>query len=426
VTRAYRFRRFFRTAVLCALALGPGGATSGDVTGAAPHPATARTTWPPADSAFLHLPSDLRDELAADPYAYFRFVNKAWAEHVCTVFQAHVPTLPKVRLHGDAHIEQYAFTSDAHGLDDFDDSAQGPSVLDLVRFIGSLDMAARQRGWSRDLDAVISSFFNGYYTALRDPILVLPEPAIVNRLRARRGTRTQGEFLAWADSLMRPESESTVARVRPSLALIAALVASIRPDLPADYLKVKKIGQLEMGIGSRLSRKLLLRVEGLSAADEDDVILEAKEASDLSGVYCLEPSRPGEELRVVTGAQQIGRLRHEVLLSVPPLPALRREGKQDGRQWWVRTWDRSYGEVDIADLESPADLRELARDVGVQLGSSNLGDRAPSLVLGLRRDEHRTVARLEPRIRSLAREMTRELIRQWEKWRTSQATSRQH
>ena len=36
--------------------------------------------------------------------------------------------LPVVRLHGDAHVEQFAFTNDAWGLDDFDDSARGPAL----------------------------------------------------------------------------------------------------------------------------------------------------------------------------------------------------------------------------------------------------------------------------------------------------------
>src|SRR5262245_11299170 len=91
------------------------------------------------------LPPGLLARLQKDPYAYFRFVNKAWARRVCAEFGPDLPTLTRVRLHGDAHLEQYAFTSEAYGLDDFDDTADGPSVIDAVRFLGSLDLAARQR-----------------------------------------------------------------------------------------------------------------------------------------------------------------------------------------------------------------------------------------------------------------------------------------
>jgi hypothetical protein len=44
-----------------------------------------------------------------------------------------------VRLHGDAHIGQFAVTADEWGLGDFDDSTRGPAFVDIVRFLGSID-----------------------------------------------------------------------------------------------------------------------------------------------------------------------------------------------------------------------------------------------------------------------------------------------
>ena len=80
----------------------------------------------------------LIERLRADPYVYFRFVNRSWGARVCDVFGRDRRATPIVRLHGDAHLEQFAVTKDAWGLDDFDDSARGPAAIDIVRFLGSI------------------------------------------------------------------------------------------------------------------------------------------------------------------------------------------------------------------------------------------------------------------------------------------------
>src|SRR5580765_6647029 len=94
------------------------------------------------------LPAEFVQLLKTHPYSFFRFVNRPWASRVCDAFGRDRDALVRVRLHGDAHIEQYAFTDTAYGLDDFDDTAEGPAVIDLVRFIGSIRVAARDRGWT--------------------------------------------------------------------------------------------------------------------------------------------------------------------------------------------------------------------------------------------------------------------------------------
>ena len=114
-------------------------------------------------------PPEFRARLAESPLAFFRFVNRAWTHAVCDAFTGEAPDLPPVRLHGDAHIEQYAVTATARGLDDFDDSARGPVVVDIVRFLGSLELAAKQREWTASLPAAVDAFFAAYRHALESP-----------------------------------------------------------------------------------------------------------------------------------------------------------------------------------------------------------------------------------------------------------------
>src|SRR5262249_36022489 len=97
---------------------------------------SARSQLRPSPWALAGASSELIDILRAYSLTYFRFNNRAWTARVCEAF-ADVTDVPVVRLHGDAHVEQFALSKDAWGLDDFDDSARGPLFVDIVRFLGS-------------------------------------------------------------------------------------------------------------------------------------------------------------------------------------------------------------------------------------------------------------------------------------------------
>ena len=325
---------------------------------------------------------------------------------MCQAFRAE--NMPSVRLHGDAHVEQYGLTSKAHGLDDFDDSAEGPAVVDLVRFIGSLDLAAARRGWQSRTNHAIDQFLKGYQQALRDPLYVAPTPRVVQRLRARR-VPSPAAFLASSDQRMEPVSPPIDPQARAALALVAAEDTLA----PSGFFTLKRIGALRMGVGSYTTPKFLMRVEGPSPADNDDVILEAKEVSDLGGLSCITTPDDGKAVRVITGLRQIGRLQHEVLSVIRGLPT----DEPVPREWWLRSWDRTYVEVRIPDLRSSRDLEELALDAGAQLGSASLP--AASTPAAVRERELATIARLEPRIRQAAADLTREMRAAWEQFRAA-------
>ena len=154
-------------------------------------PSPARAQLRPNPTALADAPPDLIDRLRADPFTYFRFINRAWTTRVCEIL-ADVPNPAIVRLHGDAHVEQFALTKDAWGLDDFDDSARGPAFVDIVRFLGSLDLATRQRRWTRSRDALWDRFFEGYRRSLSNPDYRPPEPDLVRQLRKQAPVTCRG------------------------------------------------------------------------------------------------------------------------------------------------------------------------------------------------------------------------------------------
>ena len=359
-------------------------------------------------------PPGLKAQLREDPFVYFRFVNSAWAARVCEAFRPELPSLPAAILHGDAHVGQYALTATARGLDDFDDAARGPAVIDIVRFLGSVDLVARRRGWDAERERLFGRFLEGYTRGLSDPAYLPPDPAVVTRLRAG-SRRTRDEFLAWGESLMETPTPQEAENAARSAALLEAFVRALRPEVPAGYFGLKRIGWLRMGVGSALARKVLARVEGPSPSPTDDVLLEAKELSRLEGVPCLQVPVSGEAFRVIAAAEQIGRIRHEILVVAPR----REEQTADVRDLWVRSWDETYAEVTIADLASADELAEVVHDAGAQLGATSLRESMPVLEAQLRHAELAAVRRLEPRIRATARQLTDDLLAGWEELRAS-------
>jgi Uncharacterized protein conserved in bacteria (DUF2252) len=364
--------------------------------------------------------------LRASPHAFFRLANRAWASRVCAAFADDLRSLAPVRLHGDAHVEQYAVTKEGYGLDDFDDTAEGPSVIDLTRFLGSLRLAARERGWSHEFGPLADVFLRGYQEGLKDPAGLKPPaaglkprlhnsggdiPQIVRRLR-QRPIPDQATFLASADALMKPVPPPIAEATRRALDLLASHMTGAA-GRPASYFRIKRFGRVDLGIGSRRLPKLLIRVEGPTAAANDDVILETKEPANLVGIDCLAPARQSDAVRVITGTQQIGRLRHDLLSLVPSLIGENADG-----HWWIHDWTPSYVEVDVQGLRSIAELSELAEDAGRQLGSTSLPTKGPE-ALERRARESRTIAALDARLRQVTVRLTDDLLKGWEAFRRS-------
>ena len=367
-------------------------------------PSLAQRPLRPHPRILAGAPAELIDRLRAEPFAYFRFVNRAWTERACEAF-ADLPSPTIVRLHGDAHVEQFALTQDAWGLDDFDDSTRGPAFIDVVRFLGSLDLASRQRGWSRARDRLWTRFFEGYRLGLSNPDFRPPEPEIVGRLR-RQAPVARGTYLEWGERQMQPLDEARSTAIVSGMEAFERLMRGERPDLAPGYFAVKRAGWLRMGVGSATVRKILMRVSGPTADPADDVLLEGKEVVSLEGVRCLETPTTPPAIRVVAGARQLGRLKHDILAVAPTLllPAAA-DHAEPWLDWWISSWEPTYREVRVNDLRSAEDLADIAFVSGWQLGVGKV----PSV----KSQELFSCTMLESRLRKETSVIVEELLAGW-------------
>jgi hypothetical protein len=186
------------------------------------------------------------------------------------------------------------------------------------------------------------------------------------------------------------------------------LVRSERPDLPPGFFTVVRAGWLRLGVGSAALRKVLIRVQGRTPAPSDDELVEAKEVSNLEGVRCLAVPATPPAVRVIDGAMQLGRLKHDILAVGPtlliPQAADRAEHWLD---WLVRSWEPSYREVRLTDLRSVKDLDAIVYDAGVQLGSGEPSD------VSARDKALSSVVRLDARLRKETATIVEELLAGW-------------
>jgi hypothetical protein len=360
----------------------------------------------PSPAALAAAPAELVQRVRADPFTYFRFINRAWTARVCEAF-ADVADPPIVRLHGDAHVEQFEVTRNAWGLDDFDDSARGPAFVDIVRYLGSIDLVTRRRGWVRDRDAVWDRFLEGYRRGLADSGYRPPQPDIVSRLRAR-APATRAAFLAWGESQMLPMDEVRSKAVVEGMETFARFLRRQREDLAPGYFAVKRFGWLRIGVGSAAIRKILVRVQGPTAAPDDDELLEGKEVANLEGLACLEGPTTSPALRIIDGLHQLGRLKHDILAVGPTLliPAAA-DRAEHWLEWWVSSWEPSYRELRLSDLRSSEDLAAIAYDSGVQLGVGEPQDET------VRERVLSSFGKIEARLRKETSTIVEELLAGW-------------
>lgn len=248
-------------------------------------PASPVSTGPPGNAVFsLRLSkaqlrangaSDpLLDKIGASAFRYFRAVAEPFKHRTCDAFRDLRWRLPSGAVHGDAHLEQFVVTDEDFGLAEFDNAGYGPAIVDLVRYAASLHLACREIGGGCDPDQAVAAYFDAYRTALDHPVQ-RDEPPIVARLRARLGPESEA-WLQWAEGLMQPLAPGQEARLRREWFRFVALMRETTPARPESFYAIQRLGAIEMGLGSALERKVLIRVAGPTDDPVDDVILEAR------------------------------------------------------------------------------------------------------------------------------------------------------
>lgn len=413
------FRRALLGAILCVLAAGPACRSAAPIA-----PAQPLLDVPSGEDIFnLRLTrAELQAEGASESllktigesaFRYFRAVAEPFKHRTCDAFRDLRWRLPSGAVHGDAHLEQFVVTDEDFGLADFDNAGYGPAIVDLVRYAASLHLACREIDGGCDPEQGVTAYFDAYRAALDRPVQ-RTKPAIVDRLRARVGLDPDA-WLGWAEGLMQPLAPEDDRRLRREWFRFVELMRDTNPERPESFYAIRKVGWIEMGLGSALERKVLIRVAGPSEDPADDLILEARTHS--LPVYRGCVWRPtGGSMNVFMLTSLLGQPLPKVF-GVLPNP--------DGDELpeiWIQSWERGYRELSLSDIQGQADLNQLAADAGTQL-AGHFWQTAPEELRGYHRfTQLRAFELAERRARELARSLARDIVAEWERYRREGAS----
>jgi hypothetical protein len=108
-------------------------------------------------------------KMRQDPFVFLRATYWRWAETIFDVCPE-LSVAPRVLAVGDIHLENFGTWRDMEGrlvwgVNDFDEAAQMPYVLDLVRLATSAALADRAVG----VDGICTHIRSGYVDALENP-----------------------------------------------------------------------------------------------------------------------------------------------------------------------------------------------------------------------------------------------------------------
>jgi hypothetical protein len=350
----------------------------------------------------------LLDKIGASAFRYFRAVAEPFKHRTCEAFRDLRWRLPSGAVHGDAHLEQFVVTDEDFGLADFDNAGYGPAIVDLVRYAASLHLACREIDGGCDPEDAVAAYFDAYRTALDRPVRRI-EPPIVARLRARLGPEPEA-WLQWADGLMHPLARAEEEQVRSEWFRFVELMRETAPARPGSFYAIRRLGSIEMGLGSALERKMLIRIEGPTADPRDDVLLEAR-------THSL-PEYRGCVWRPTGGSLNVFML---TSLLDHPLPnvfgVLPNPRGDELPEIWIQSWERGYRELSLSDVRDQADLNALASDAGTQL-AGHFWSTSPEPLRGYQRfTQLRAFELAEQRARALARSLAGEIVGAWNRYR---------
>ncbi len=355
----------------------------------------------------------LADRLRDSAYAFFRFQHAAFTARTCQLFARDRHVLPLVNLHGDAHVTQYATTQLGFGLDDFDEAGFGPAVVDLVRFGASLHLACREAGFACDPVPAIANFLTAYRTATIAPDTPLVVPTWVKRVRRREPT-PRARYLDFAEGLMQPIADGTRVRLTRAWKQMARMLRATGFRAPTSFLRLERVGRIDVGIGSALVQKFLLRVRGPSDDPLDDRIIEVKAHSSADRTSCVFHPPTGGVLYPQVMQRRLGRVSPEVLAYLPN-EGFVQAGDDTGMQmYWVHSWDSEYRELELEDLKSQKELEEIAADVGLQLGRGHCSHVTAPLEAQHRFAHAESIADLQERLPAAMALLAEETLRSWQ------------
>ncbi len=200
----------------------------------------------------------------------------------CIAMQARFAALcdlrhvPRVFLHGNPHVDNFARTEQGEAMIDFDRSRTGPYAWDVVRFFCSLSLRRDTPDPKRFLAReVIDAFVDAYAAAFDNPDSDIAVPHVLAHVEPKPHERSMGAYLAadkrWAKKLRKNP-------VFPSHSTVVSLLRLyFEGRYEADVFDRYRVIEAGLASGSLGMPRMLIVIADKTNPAADQILLDIKE-----------------------------------------------------------------------------------------------------------------------------------------------------
>jgi hypothetical protein len=216
---------------------------------------------------------DKQKDEGDDYFLYFR--RSCMACQLRFTQLADVSRMPRVFLHGNPHVDNFAKTLHGEAMIDFDRSRLGPYAWDMVRLFCSLSLRREEPDESFVPASAVSGFTEGYEAAFRAPESDIPVEPILTDCEPDEDERTTSAYLdanlAWAKRMRKNPLFTTHPTVQGMLMLYA------RSRNEPDFERTFNVQEAGLAEGTMGKPRIIASLEWKGAPEKDRVLLDIKE-----------------------------------------------------------------------------------------------------------------------------------------------------
>ncbi len=319
-----------------------------------------------------------RERMLRDTFSFFRGDIRAFYEYGLS----HKPSLKEeaaiVQLHGDPHIENFGLWQTDEGINfgliDFEETARGPFYLDMERSAIGLVLVSHEKNINED-KKIIGTLLKSYISQL-EKVKIKENYPLIKKVRERGEKVNRPGFLnGYGATFLNEKGERSFKTSYDFIPLDPAAMEttlniyleSLPPQYrkEKDFYKIKDAVQVKRcGLGSLGNFKYRILIEGPSKDQDDDYILELREAR-VPAIASVTNEYPAS---YESHASRICQGQKMMQIAASPFLGY---AKFDGKDFLVDEVYPCYSTVRTDDLETLKDFLDLAEISGCILAEAH-------------------------------------------------------
>lgn len=186
-----------------------------------------------------------------------------------------VAHMPRVFLHGNPHLDNFAKTNKGEAMIDFDRSRIGPYGWDIVRFLCSVSLRREEPTKKFLSNRVLNDFIEAYLDGFANPMASFSVPELLKSAKPETWQKTTSAYLKESTGWSKKLKDSPLPSNHHLVQTFFKLYAISRKDLM--LMREYRICHAGLALGSLGKPRLLIVLDPLNDKKKDKILLDIKE-----------------------------------------------------------------------------------------------------------------------------------------------------